>query len=192
MAIQLSHTDAELMLFLKESDEGAFNEIYRRYWKLLFSVALSKLEDFGDAELAVQDVFTDLWNRRTTIEITYSLKSFLAGAVKFRVYATLAARHKLSEKKAILANSQISSMEHSVEEIYRFKALQEQITLASNQLPERCRIIYKLSRESGYSNKTIARELRISEKTVENQITRALHHLRTVVQSMLVLFFIMN
>lgn len=192
MPIKRLHTDAELMLLLREDDEGAFNEIYRRYWKLLFSVALSKLEDYGDAEVAVQDVFTDLWKRRATIEITYSLKSFLAGAVKFRVYATLAAKQKLLQKKAALTHNSQVSMEHSVEDIYRFKVLQEQITLASNQLPERCRIIYKLSRESGYSNKRIARKLCISEKTVENQITRALHQLRTVVQSMLVLLLILS
>ncbi|UAY54186.1 sigma-70 family RNA polymerase sigma factor [Arachidicoccus terrestris] len=187
-----SHTDAELMHLLGEDDEGAFNEIYRRYWKLLFSVAVNKLEDYGDAEVAVQDVFTDLWNRRAAIEITYSLKSFLAGAVKFRVYATLAARQKLQRKKAVLTNVTRVLMEHSVDDIYRFKVLQEQITLASNKLPERCRIIYKLSREAGYSNKRIARKLCISEKTVENQITRALHQLRTAVQGMLVLLFILN
>jgi len=192
MSIKISYTDAELMQLLREADEDAFNEIYRRYWKLLFSVALSKLEDYGDAELVVQDVFTDLWNRRATIEITYALKSYLAGAVKFRVYSTLAARQKLLKKKATLANRSSVSMEHSVEDIYRFKVLQEQIISASNQLPERCRLIYKLSRESGYSNKTIAAKLCISEKTVENQITRALHHLRTVVQSILLLLFMLN
>ncbi|QEC73898.1 sigma-70 family RNA polymerase sigma factor [Arachidicoccus ginsenosidivorans] len=69
-------------------------------------------------------------------------------------------------------------MTNSVEEAYRLKILQEEILQAANQLPDKCRLIYKLSRENGYSNKKIASVLSLSEKTVENQITRALHFLR--------------
>ena len=51
-------------------------------------------------------------------------------------------------------------------------------TLVSN-LPEKCRLVYKLSREQGLSQKQIAREYGISEKTVEAHIGKALKALRT-------------
>ncbi|WP_460432032.1 RNA polymerase sigma factor [Arachidicoccus ginsenosidivorans] len=172
------HTDLELMDLLKNGDEIAFNEIYDRYWKLLFAVAASKLNDFTDAEEAVQDIFADLWKRKAKIVLTYSLKSYLAGAVKYRVYEALGLRQRLLEKKAALMGSTRELMTNSVEEAYRLKILQEEILQAANQLPDKCRLIYKLSRENGYSNKKIASVLSLSEKTVENQITRALHFLR--------------
>ena len=172
------HTDLELMDLLKAGEEIAFNEIYDRYWKLLFAVAASKLNDFTEAEEAVQDIFADLWRRKESIVLTYSLKSYLAGAVKYRVYEALGLRQRLREKKAGLARNSHEMTTNSVEEAYRLKILQEEILHASNQLPDKCRLIYKLSRECGYSNKKIATVLSLSEKTVENQITRALHFLR--------------
>lgn len=183
-----SYTDEDLLLLLEKNDVQAFEEIYHRYWKLMVSIAMNKLNDLQDTEEVVQDVFTDIWKRRATIEITTSLKSFLAGAIKFKVYTVLAARYRMKKKKEALAGNAVEAHDISADEIYRLKLLQEQLTTASNELPERCRLIYHLSRESGYSNKKIAYELHISEKTVETQITRALKHLRSALQGMLSLF----
>lgn len=180
-----SNTDVELILLLKKDDVQAFEQIYHRYWKLMFSIAISKLNDLSDAEEVVQDIFADLWKRRDVIEITTSLKSYLAGAVKFQVYTTLAVRYRLKQKKEALAQNTNEQHEIPADEIYRLKVIREQLTAASNELPERCRLIYHLSREAGYSNKQIAYELHISEKTVETQITRALKHLRAVLQGIM-------
>ena len=190
-----TYLDNDLMALLRSGDQRAFNAIYDRYWKLLFSVALSKLSDFSDAEEAVQDVFADLWKRRDEIVFTHSLKSYIAGAVKFRVYEILAKRRRLLKQKQ--AHALIDNLEHenSVDEALRLKILQEEIEQAANQLPERCRLIYKLSREEGYSNKLIAEKLHLTEKTVENQMTRALRFIRKKLKpavqglSMMMLFY---
>lgn len=181
-----SYTDEQLALLLKKEDVKAFDEVYHRYWKLMFSIAHAKLNSITDTEEAVQDIFSDLWNRRNTIEINTSLKSYLAGAVKFQVYTKLAARYRLKQNRDSLA-AIAGKQEHDLaaDEIYRLKVIQQQLTAASNELPERCRLIYRLSREHGFSNKKIAYELKISEKTVETQITRALKHLRSVLQGIL-------
>lgn len=189
MLAQDSYTDEELLALLKQGKVHAFEQIYHRYWKLLFSIAANKLGDIPDTEEVVQDVFADLWKRREEIEITHSIKSFLAGAVKFRVYTTLAARYRLNKKKEGLGRHQEADFAIAADEIYRLKVLQEQILSAAGELPDRCRLIYQLSRESGYTNKQIAHELRISEKTVESQITRALKHIRSVLQGLLSSFF---
>ena len=67
MPLYSSHTDEQLLLLLKEGNEAAFTEIYRRFWKLLFSVAANKLNDPEDAKELVQDVFTNLWKRRAEL-----------------------------------------------------------------------------------------------------------------------------
>jgi RNA polymerase sigma-70 factor (ECF subfamily) len=58
--------------------------------------------------------------------------------------------------------------------------LQEQINQAIDGLPERCRMIFLLSRFEDMSYKEIAQKLDISVKTVENQISKALKVLRDV------------
>ena len=188
MAAYKQYTDDQLLLLLKQGDSRAFDEIYHRYWKLLFGIAANKLDDIADAEEVVQDVFADLWKRQTQVAISKSLKSYLAGAVKFKVYSTLARRYRLKQNKAQLAEQTSSDTALPVDELYRIKQLEEELTRASNDLPERCRLIYQLSRQEGYSNKQIAYQLNISEKTVESQITRALKQLRLALQSMLSMF----
>jgi RNA polymerase sigma-70 factor (ECF subfamily) len=59
-----------------------------------------------------------------------------------------------------------------------FHELELQIQELVQRLPEKCRLIYHLSREEGLNNKEIAYHLEIAEKTVENQLTKALSRIR--------------
>jgi len=177
MLHQRGHIDNELLREMAQGNETAFTEIYHQYWKLLFSVAANKLNNLADAEEVVQDVFADLWKRRAEIDIRQSLKSYLAAAVKFQVYSLLYKRHRQRAFEQSL--QQDTSATSHVEEQYNLKVLQEKLQQTAAQLPERCRLVYELSRDAGLSNKEIAQSLDISEKTVENQMTKALKSLRT-------------
>lgn len=175
------HIESELLSKLAQGDEAAFTDIYHQYWKLLFSVAANKLDDLSDAEEVVQEVFADLWKRRSEINIQQSLKSYLAAAVKFQVYSLLHKKYRQRQHEQAMQQP-VSGISH-VEEQYDFRELQQQLRQTASQLPERCKLIYELSREAGLSNKEIAHTLDIAEKTVENQMTRALKHLRTSLKS---------
>jgi RNA polymerase sigma-70 factor (ECF subfamily) len=174
-------TESELLRKIAQGNELAFTEIYHQYWKLLFSVAANKLNNLADAEEVVQDVFADLWKRRAEINIRQSLKSYLAAAVKFQVYSLIYKRQRQRRYEEGLQQQDTAFLQ--VEEQYELKALQEKLQQTTAQLPERCKLVYELSREAGLSNKEIAQSLDISEKTVENQITRALKHLRASLKS---------
>jgi RNA polymerase sigma-70 factor, ECF subfamily len=65
-----------------------------------------------------------------------------------------------------------------VETTLEGKELQEILNQAITQLPEKCRIIFNLSRQMGLSYAEIAEQLNISIKTVENQMGIALKKLR--------------
>jgi len=62
-------------------------------------------------------------------------------------------------------------------EIY-FHELELLIKKSLDEMPPKRKAIFKLSRERGYRNKEIAKELNISERTVENQINAALRELK--------------
>jgi RNA polymerase sigma-70 factor (family 1) len=182
-----SYSDQELMVLLKQNDDKAFTEIYNRYWEKLFSVAGNKLSNLELAEELVQNIFLDLWNRREQIEITVALNFYLASAMKYKV---IDARLKRSRE----ANYQKYSLKHfseedrSTEQYLSFKELKNQLMMLVAQLPEKCQLVYKLSKEDGFSQKEIAWKLHLSEKTVESHLSRASKSLRTSLSK--ILFFI--
>lgn len=177
------YTDHELLLSLAKGHHTAFREIYLRYWDKLFYLAAKKLQDLPEAESIVQDVFVDLWQRRAQLDIRESLEGYLVVAVKYRVLNFLARqdRARLYEQ---YAEQQLAAAHLSTEEWLRFEDLKDWLDKMVNRLPEKCRIAYRL-REKGLSQKEIARQMQVSEKTVETHISRALKVLRTGIRQLL-------
>src|SRR5690606_10629706 len=83
------NTDIELLALLKQGEESAFAELYKRYWKKLFVIACNRLGCPEDAEEIVQDIFTSLWRRRTTLKDDLELGVYLSVSVKYRVIKTM-------------------------------------------------------------------------------------------------------
>ena len=54
-------TDAQLTDKLDQRDHDAFEEIYRRYWPVLYNFARKMLQDNEQAKDIVQDAFTKLY-----------------------------------------------------------------------------------------------------------------------------------
>lgn len=178
MDVYTTYNDEQLIKLIKVNDHSAFKQLYDRYWKLLFSLAASKLDSFDEAEEIVQEIFTDLWARRESIQINRSVKYYLAAAAKYQVMTMLTKRHRKNQITiGLLSKDQPSAQ--PADQLLIFRQLQEELERIVSALPERCQLIYRLSREEGYSHKEIAQQLDISEKTVETQLTRALARIRT-------------
>lgn len=79
-----NHTDAELVLLLREGDSLAFSTIYHRHAHDLFRFARKTLKDKEVCEEILQDVFVSLWERREALHIL-SLKYYLLNAVRYKV-----------------------------------------------------------------------------------------------------------
>ena len=169
--------DRELTGLLKLNDRDAFEEIYNRYWKKLFTIAANKIKDLDDAEEIVQDIFVALWNRRENLCISNALNSYLAVSVKYRVIKTLDKRSH-AQKYSNYAKEVIGLIDNSTEEWLEFEELRSKLSEFVAELPQKCQLVFKLSRESGFSQKRIAEELGIAEKTVEAHLTKALKTLR--------------
>lgn len=169
-------TDDKLLDLIRlEDDRTAFAEIYNRYWDKIFILAANALDSPEEAEECVQDIFCSLWDRRTTLKLNYSLYTYLAVAVKYKVINILdkAYRKRLRIAELQLAEPLVPSAEMSLLEKELFARLENEV----NRLPEKCRIVFKMSREEGKTHKQIAEELNISEKTVNNHLTKALKDL---------------
>lgn len=166
--------DAQLMMSLREGDNTAFTEIYNRYWKKLLAIAYHHSGDKTIAEEIVQEVFIGLWNRRQELYIDHGA-AYLATAVRLAVFKQYAREKRRAEIKAAVTDPVLSSWDE--EKIYsRFQ--QQYIQGIVEQLPEKCRLVFRLSREEGLSIPEIAQKLGIAEKTAEAHLTKALRELR--------------
>jgi RNA polymerase sigma-70 factor (family 1) len=183
--------EKELLTRLNNNDPGAFTDIYNLYWKKLFFIAAQKLNDLSEAEEIVQDIFLDIWNRRTELAISGDLSSYLSVSVKYKVINILAKRNRQLRYHLHVASTQTES-DLSTEHNIRIDELREQLSKETAKLPEKCRMVFQMSREEGYSQKQIAKRLSISEKTVESHLSKALRTLRTNLSHLLVMLFLIT
>ena len=180
------YEDRELLYFISQDDNAAFTEIYNRFWQQLFAIAFNRLKETETAEDIVHDVFAGLWANRSVITIE-SLENYLAVAVKYAVLTKL--KKKLREREWQKNNEVTPVVELTVEASLHYKKILELVHTEIERLPEKCRLIFKYSREQSMPVKEIATALKISPKTVENQLTKALRQLKIATRSFLQSFF---
>lgn len=174
MSSQLAYSEKQLLQQLKKNDEHALTQLYKAHWQPLFLSAYNVLKDKKASEDIVQEIFLQLWLRRDTLDVRESLKAYLSTAVRYQVFHHI---RKASKNKLVLKNEEALFAESPEEGLLR-KDLCGQVHKVVEDLPERCRLIYRLSREEQLTHKEIAHRLNISIKTVENQLTIALRRVR--------------
>jgi len=180
-----NHTDQELIHSLKQGEEGAFDEIYHRYWQILFNEAQKRLGDLGLSEEIVQDVFIDLWTNREqkTIE---SLYPYLFTAVRYKVFMIYKKQKRLPRFEEPLEH--IAFTNEDADAPYFLKDLLSGIHAWLTMQPEKRREIFRLRYIEEFSTKEIAEELNLSQKTVQNQLLIGQGSLREAVSKLLILF----
>lgn len=190
MTAFITEVDEKNLLYrLASGDEEAFESIYNHYWKCLFTLAAQKLNNLAEAEEVVQDIFLDIWKRRENLNIN-CLSSFLAVSVKYKVINILASRSQ--RRRYINASQAMPSADESTEETIRFNELKRLLGSETARLPDRCRLVFRLSKEHGVPQKRIAVLLGISERTVESHIAKALKSLRANLGHIISLLFFFN
>jgi RNA polymerase sigma-70 factor (ECF subfamily) len=168
--------DIEYVKCLKKDDFIAFDALFHKYSKSLYAFALSITRDSFAAEEITQLVFLKVWEKRTQINEHLSFKSFLFSIAYHETISWL--RKEKSEKRRISEFVRTSGFQtNETEQTVEFRNLEGLATQMIQEMPEKRKEIYQLSREQCFSNKEIAEKLGISVKTVENQMTSALKYL---------------
>lgn len=170
--------DNELMARVRRSDGKAFDEIYLRYWRKLYALAFYHLRDSNAAEDIVQEIFVSLWASREKADIKH-LPAYLATATKYSIFHYFAQPARNIRPLEELTVSPVE--QHTAESRLMEKEIRQEI----DRLPEKCRLVFRYSREEGLANKTISEKLNISTKAVEKHMTRALRQLRVQFKHML-------
>jgi RNA polymerase sigma-70 factor (family 1) len=169
-------SDEILLSLIKTSDQEAYRKIYLRYWRSLYFVAYRKVHVREVAEELIQNVFLGLWEKRFTSNIE-QLDRYLHTAVKYQVLNYIKSCI-IKKKYAQFSKKQPELTNEDGDSILIMHELSAAINNAINLLPEKSRVIFRLSRFEDRSIKEIALLLSVSEKVVEYHISKSLKVLR--------------
>ncbi|MBP3192691.1 RNA polymerase sigma-70 factor [Natronogracilivirga saccharolytica] len=172
----------KLFTRIRNDDAEAFRMLFDQWYASLCQHAITFVRDKQCAEDIVQDLFITLWNNRKSISITVSVRSYLFRSTRNRSLNYLRDNRRFNLDRLDLEDDmpgdetepELEADEHD----QAMRSLHGLALQAIRELPERCRLIFNMSRNTELTNKEIAQKLGLSEKTVENQITIALKKLR--------------
>lgn len=173
-------TDEQLVVFLREGNRMAYEEIYHRYWDKLFVWASHQI-GAENAEEVVQEVFLSLWVRHAEV-IIKRLEVYLAVAVKNLVYNFFKSQLTYRKYQEYMIFQELDKSPDGGE-ILNFKELTDEIEKALNRLPEKSADVFRRSRFENQPVKEIAKQLNLSEKAVEYHLTKSLKYLKNTLKS---------
>jgi RNA polymerase sigma-70 factor, ECF subfamily len=183
-----TETENNLLIRLTQGQQSAFRSIYDMYYRYLVVTAYQYLRDNNLARDMAQEVFVDLWRRRQELPELTSLKAYLRRSVCNKSLDVLRHRKRWQTESEM---PEIISDLHRADELTETTELTQAVQLAISELPEKCRAVFLLSRYEQQSHKEIASQLDISTKTIENQMTKALKHLRTRLEEQGLMLFLL-
>lgn len=163
-------------------DPIAYKELFLLYHKKLVSFSMTITHSKESAEEVVSDVFLKLWKNRSSLPTIENFHLYI-----YIVAKNLSINRILKEKR-----QQVFSLDETVVEISNLypnadekmvtAEMQRRLKLAIEQLPARCRLIFRLAKEDGLKYREVAELLQLSVKTVENQMTIALKKIADSIQ----------
>lgn len=174
--------DAQVQIWQQQiaaGDENAFNSLFRHLYLNLVHFSINITHSKPGAEEVVSDVFVKIWQQRQELGRIEKLRVFLFVAVKNQSYNYL---RKNSNWSVELTedNAAVLIQDGNPEDDLAFRELQLKLHKVIEQLPEQCRLVYKLVKEDGLKYKEVAEIMNLSPRTVETQVYRAVKKIREV------------
>ena len=177
----------EIIRRLKKEDKSAVDELFGYYYPRLYHFSKSILKIENDIDDILQEVFVKIWLNRQKIGNAETFNSYIFTITKNEVLNLI--RSKLREQtfKDQLFILSVAEEYHSRNPL-EFDEIKADIDKIVIGLSEKRQQVFTLSRTEGLSNKEIAQQLNISEKTVEDHITHAIKQIKNSMKDMGILF----
>lgn len=172
-----------------------FEHIYLAYFSKMKHFANVYVLSGEEAENIVQDVFTELLEKKDVLFLPDNLIAYLFTAVKNKCLNYLRhqvvrqeAAEQLQESYRLAMQASINSLEILDDHIFSEEDIAGILKKALDSLPEKCRKIFVMNKLEGKKQKDIAEELNISIHTVETQMGIAYKKLKNELKDYLPLF----
>ena len=184
---------------IRNSDRHAFDDLFRAMYPRLVRFAFKITQDWNSSCDITQDVFVMLWQQRDTIDPDRSVRAWLFRSVRNRAYNYQRDRREIADPEAVASlagdsGTPAGSHHHAgpdgtwsdnilTSDNGHETQLQKKIFEWIQELPDRQREAFELSRYEGLFHHEIAGIMQVSVKTVNNHLTAALKHLRSCYES---------
>ncbi len=185
MTMEIRFADhAHDLEMLRKGCPKALRRLFDRYYPELVSALMAYVNDTATSKDIAQEVFAELWHRRQTLQIDPAR----IGAYLHRSAINRALNHLKAQRRYQFQDDDAQwrhlpdPSAHELDWKARQGELEERLQEAIEQLPEKCRIIFQLSRFERMPHREIAQQLGISTKTIENQLLRAMRLLRQALE----------
>ena len=177
--------DATKIHALGTGDRELFDSLIQEYYPRLMGYACILLDDEAARDV-VQDVFLYVWEHRFRLTFSSGIQTYLFRACHSRMLNSLKRSKNFAGGGSLnaLAQSEAEWLRANNDDIVRTlcnKELLERVLGIIEELPDKRREVFRLSRIEGLTNDEIARRLRISKRTVEGHLNAALRTLRVKV-----------
>ena len=159
------------------NDQAAYKELFLLLHSPLKEFSYSILKSKEEAEELVSDLFIRIWEKRDQLTAISSPKLYFYSAAKNLAFNRL---NKQKRMRGISGEDwlvQLNSIYFDPEQLMMTEEMMRQIKKAINDLPPRCRIIFKLVKEDGLKYREVAELLQLSIKTIEAQMAIALRRI---------------
>ncbi|MBN1789075.1 MAG: RNA polymerase sigma-70 factor [Bacteroidales bacterium] len=169
---------------IRKGDENAFEKVFHAYFERICCFAREYVCDWEVARELAQEAFIRLWEIRDNLDDGSDIPALLFtitrnNALNYMKHLTVRQKYSDYTKQQHLESqlNLIALSDLQVDILFR-NDMQKAIHQAVDELPDRCKEVFIMSRHLGMSYKEIAQKLKISGKTVENHISEALKRLR--------------
>jgi RNA polymerase sigma-70 factor, ECF subfamily len=165
-----------LLSKIKQDDQQAFRQLFSQFYRYLTTIAWRMTNDENTAKDIAQDAFAEFWRKRQELPDDLLVKSYLRQTVVNKCLNYLKTSKRLVFDD--MPDDRTTGDSDDAHNQVAFEDMQDILQQTVQELPEKCRIIFSMSRFEEMSHKEIAEKLDITPKTVENQITIALKRIR--------------
>lgn len=169
--------ESDYICQLSEGDIRSFEYLYNIWSGKLYNfvMRISKGDGYLSEEI-VQSVFVKVWENRKSLNPDKSFGAYLCTIAKNQLVNIY--QHRMLEDIYQEKTRKYEPIENTTDKEVDYHLLEEYINSLIDQLPPARREIFILSRHNMLTNKEIAARLKLSENTVESQLTKALSFMR--------------
>jgi RNA polymerase sigma-70 factor (family 1) len=171
------YSDEELLDLLRLGDAKAFELIYLKYWRKMFSIAYNWVKSEEIAKELVQDLFTSIWEKRENLIIHKTLSAYINASIRYIVFDFIDAKN-VRQRYLKHYKESAQFIDNSTQEKLSYDELSLILEKGIQSLPEKAQSVFNMSKREHLSAKEIAERLNISVKTVEYHLNNAKNYLR--------------
>lgn len=168
----------------QNSDQQAFKELYLLYFDRLYKFAFSILHSSEFAEEAVNDVFLNIWQKRSGLKTIDNLTNYLYISTKNTAFNYLSKfrKERNTTLDEVLVRFEVDEL--TPETAFFTSEVRTEIEQAINQLPPKTKLVFQMAKVEGLKYKEIAEVLNISVNTIDNHIATAIKKLSVVLKNL--------